>query len=109
MTGFHFKTSAFLEQTFSKNEIFDFESLKWNISDFIIEEVRSALTGRCYMVCYSGALKKNKWIYIQLKKYNDFKGNQNQRQLMIYRPRNLVIRLSIVPIFLMLLVVAAWQ
>lgn len=52
--GFYFKNSDFNKNTFSKEEVFNNLSSWYSGPDsknFLLEEVRGILQGRCYMVC----------------------------------------------------------
>ena len=75
-SGLHFNSIDFVAQTFEKDDIFVNESYPgvWNISNFDVEEVRSPVAGRCYMLCPKKPLKKMIGIGILLRKWLDFKG-----------------------------------
>lgn len=67
-----------MEQTFEREEIFydDEATLQiFNTSEFYIEEVRSILLGRCYMVCPLLPQALGDKIKIPFKKANDLIGN----------------------------------
>ena len=74
--GLHFNSEIFKKNTFEKEEIFlnITEYSPFNESRYVMEEIRSAFVGRCYMVCPQQPQKKLAIDYLAFKNDKDVKG-----------------------------------
>ena len=63
----------FLSDTFDKEEIFVNQLDIFNASIYYIEEIKSQVVGRCYMVCSILPLRKNTWFAVPLQNKHKYK------------------------------------
>lgn len=75
LSGVHLTTSEFLRDTYDKEEIF-FDHAEigiFNTSVYDIEEIKSTVIGRCFMVCSILPLRKDSWVVLPLRKQHKYK------------------------------------
>ena len=75
--GFYFTEENYLKRTFELDEIFILKDEYYDLTNrsmFYIEEIRSVLHGRCYMICPKNLKKKLDPVLINIRKQLDLTG-----------------------------------
>lgn len=74
--GFYFKEKDFIENSFSADELFcdDKYISVFNKTIYVIEELKTLFSGRCFMVCVPAAQVQKEPLIVAMRKMTDIKG-----------------------------------